>query len=157
MEPNPNVNDRVRANTSPESLDKIDRAMREKVLYYSVQPREVISRRIAELEREWDIERWLEANASSLALFGVFLGVARSRKYLALTAGVLGFLLTHATQGWCPPLPALRALGIRTRAEIDEEKFALKIIRGDFLNVAGSGAELRKNPATEVLDAVRQS
>jgi hypothetical protein len=154
---NTNSPDLVRAKTSPESLEKIDRAMHEKVLYYSSKPREVLSRRIAELDREWDIERILEANASSLALTGVFLGVARGRKYLLLSAAVMGFLLTHAIQGWCPPLPALRKLGVRTRAEIDQEKFALKVLRGDFQNVSHPALELKTSDVRQVINAVGQS
>jgi hypothetical protein len=149
--------DRVRANTSPEALKNIERTMQEKVLYYSTQPREVISRRIAELDREWDIERLLEANASSLALLGLVLGVTRGRQYLLLSAGVLGFLLSHAVKGWCPPLPVLRSLGVRTRAEIDREKFALKVLRGDFQEVATPPASLKDNPVQDVLNAVKQS
>jgi DnaJ-domain-containing protein 1 len=33
---------------------------------------------------------------------------------------------------WCPSLSALRRLGIRSRQEIDEEKYALRTLRGDF-------------------------
>jgi hypothetical protein len=157
MQQTSNDTDRVRANTSPRTLKTIDRTMQEKLHYYAAQPREVISRRIAELDREWDVERWLEASASSIALFGLMMGVARSRKFMLLSAGVLGFLLTHAIQGWCPPLPALRALGIRTRAELDREKFALKVLRGDFQDVAEPPAALQKDPVGEVIDAVRQS
>lgn len=148
--------DRVRENTAPEILARIDRSLEEKVLFYSSQPREVLSRRIAELDREWDVERILEANASSLALTGLFLGVARGRKYLLLTAGVLGFLLTHAIQGWCPPLPILRRMGVRTRAEIDQEKYALKALRGDFQNIAPSTPEMRTNEVQGVISAVSQ-
>ena len=45
---------------------------------------------------------------------------------------VLPFLFQHAVQGWCPPVPVLRRLGVRTREEIDREKYALKVLRGDF-------------------------
>jgi len=45
---------------------------------------------------------------------------------------VLSFLLLHAIQGWCPPVPVLRRLGIRTREEIDRERYALKALAGDF-------------------------
>jgi hypothetical protein len=45
---------------------------------------------------------------------------------------VLGFFAQHAIQGWCPPLPLFRKLGYRTRKEIDKEKYALKLLRGDF-------------------------
>ncbi len=37
-----------------------------------------------------------------------------------------------AVQEWCPPVPVFRRLGVRTCQEIDEEKYALKILRGDF-------------------------
>jgi hypothetical protein len=41
---------------------------------------------------------------------------------------VLSFLLQHALQGWCPPLPILRRMGVRTRGEIDQEKYELKAL-----------------------------
>jgi hypothetical protein len=152
-----NEPDRIRANTKPTSLKRIDSSMEEKVLYYSTQPKEVISGRISQLEREWDIERWLETNASSIALFGVVLGLTKSRKYLLLSGTVLSFLLLHAIQGWCPPVPALRRFGIRTRSEIDREKFALKVLRGDFQEVSQNLEMYKSHPATEVLNAVKQS
>src|SRR5204863_859465 len=98
--------------------------------------------RIDELDREWDIERVLETNASCLALLGVGLAATVNRKWLALSAGVLGFLLLHGVQGWCPPLPVLRRAGVRTRAEIDRERFALKFLRGDFAHVRNPSGEI---------------
>lgn len=86
---------------------------------------ETIRKRIAELDREWDVERILEVNASTLALTGLVLGFALNKKWLMLPATVLSFLLQHGVQGWCPPLPILRRLGVRTRGEIDREKYAL--------------------------------
>jgi hypothetical protein len=44
------------------------------------------------------------------------------------------FMISQAITGWCPPLPLLKALAFRSRAEIDKEKFALKVLRGDFDN-----------------------
>jgi hypothetical protein len=124
--------DRVRANTSRPALHDIDSEIARNVRYYRDQPRNAISRRIDELDQEWDIERILETNASTLALAGVALGLTVNRKWLLLSAGVLTFLLQHAVQGWCPPITALRKLGIRTQGEIDREKYILKAIRGDF-------------------------
>jgi hypothetical protein len=88
--------------------------------------------RIIELDRESDVERVLEINASTLALSGLALGAFVNRKLLVIPAVVLGFLLQHGIQGWCPPIPVLRNLGLRTRQEIDAEKYALKTMRGDF-------------------------
>ena len=93
-----------------------------------------ITARIDELKKEWDIERTLEANAASVALLGVILGATVDRRWFALPGVVAAFLLQHAVQGWCPPLPVFRRLGVRTAAEIHEEIIALKILRGDFRN-----------------------
>jgi hypothetical protein len=94
-----------------------------------------IERRLAELDREWDIERTLEANAASVSLVGIALAITVNRGFLLLPAAVAGFLLQHALQGWCPPLPLFRRLGVRTQAEIEEERHALKALRGDYAEV----------------------
>ena len=145
--------DRVRANTSPEILEAIDARIEERIRFYATQPRGAISQRIEELDREWDIERMLETNAAGLALTGLVLGMV-SRKWLLLTGAVLGFLMQHAIQGWCPPIPLLRRMGVRTRGEIDREKYALKILRGDFQGIPTDIEELKRNPASEVLHAI---
>ena len=92
-----------------------------------------IDQRLRELEREWGVERTLQANAASLALLGLGLGLTLNRKFLLLPAVAAAFLLEHAVQGWCPPISVMRRLGIRTAAEIQEEIIALRILRGDFL------------------------
>ena len=91
-----------------------------------------IAARLRELDREWDVERAIEANAASLALVGLALGLIHDRRWMALPVLVSGFLLQHAVQGWCPPVPVLRALRFRTADEINEERVALKTLRGDF-------------------------
>jgi hypothetical protein len=62
----------------------------------------------------------------------------------------------HAVQGWCPPVPVLRKMGIRTRSEIDREKFALKVLRGDFQDVARNPDAFKQTPARDVIEAVKQ-
>lgn len=123
--------DRVRANT-PETLNKkIDRQINENISLYSNANPELISRRIEELDKEWDIERAIEVNASALGLTGLLLGVTVHKRWLILPGVVLTFLLQHGIQGWCPPVPLFRSMGVRTRKEIDKEKYALKKLRGD--------------------------
>lgn len=124
--------DHVRENTSDQVNARLDRAMDQRVRRYAGRPGTEIRDRITELDREWDIERWLEANASALAFTGLVLGLARDRRWLWLPGFVLPFLFLHAVQGWCPPVPLLRRLGVRTRKEIDREVYALKAARGDF-------------------------
>jgi len=145
--------DTVRANTNPHLNQKIDSQIEERIRFYATQPRDVISARIEELDQEKDIERYLETNAAAIALGGIVLGLVR-RKWLLLSATVLGFMLQHAIKGWCPPIPLLRKMGIRTRREIDREKYALKILRGDFQAMPTNPDELKKNPANDVLSMV---
>jgi hypothetical protein len=90
-----------------------------------------IDRRLQELDREWDIERLLETNASSLAFAGIVLGATVDKRWLAPPAIVTAFLFQHV-QGWCPPIPILRRLGYRTAREIEIERVALKYLRRDF-------------------------
>lgn len=123
---------RVRTHTTTEVNRKIDQLTDENVLKYADQDESTISRRIDELDKEWDTERVLETNASILDFSGLMLGTFVNRRWFALPVIVSSFLFQHATQGWCPPLPLIRRLGVRTRQEIDAEKYALKAIRGDF-------------------------
>ncbi len=116
---------------SPESAnDRIRSEMNERLVHYAAHP-EDIDARLTELDGEWDIERTLEANAATLALVGLALG-SKWRTWNLLPAVVAAFLLEHAVQGWCPPVEVFRRLGVRTMDEIDEERYALKALRGDF-------------------------
>lgn len=124
--------DRVRANTASEINERIDRQIERNIEYFATQPYESVCQRLLELEKEWDMERVLEMNASALAFSGCVLAGLTNRRWLFLPLAVTGFLFQHAVQGWCPPVPVLRRLGVRTRGEIDAEKFALKAMRGDF-------------------------
>ena len=120
--------DRVRRSTASHINREIDRQTNSNIHRYANSKPDVIHRRIKELDQEWDIERVLEVNASTLALTGLLLGVTVNRKWLMLPGAVLSFLLQHGLQGWCPPLPILRRLGVRTRGEIDREKYELKAL-----------------------------
>lgn len=91
-----------------------------------------ISARIKHLNSEWDIDRVLETNAAALMLLGSLLGWKHSRSWLLLTGTVGAFLLLQALLGWCPPMPFMRKMGVRTAEEINREKNALKLMRGDF-------------------------
>jgi len=111
--------DRIRANTSEEINAQIDSETDARVREFASKSNSEITSRIDELDHEWDIERTLETNASLLALSGLVLGVTHNKKWLVVPGIVLPFLFQHAVQGWCPPIPIFRRLGIRTRKEID--------------------------------------
>lgn len=115
---------------------------------------EAIESRLRELDREWDVERVLQANASTLVLVGVALGVRADRRFLLLPAAVLSFLAQHALQGWCPPIPILRRLGVRTMRELQRERHALKALRGDYSAVPRRGTAPRPERVRAALAAV---
>jgi len=117
--------DRVRRSTALDVNRQIDRQTEANIMHYLNATPEVIRQRVEELDHEWDVERMLEVNASTLALTGLVLGATVNKKWLILPGIVLPFLLQHGLRGWCPPLPVLRHLGVRTRGEIDREKYAL--------------------------------
>lgn len=128
----PATNHRVESHTSEEINERIAEETRRRIAGLSTRPPEEIAERLRELDQEWDIERALECNASALAFSGVVMAATVDRKWLILPGLVTGFLFQHALQGWCPPLPVLRRMGFRTSAEINEERYVLKALRGDF-------------------------
>lgn len=141
---NTNQESRVRRSSTNEANQNIDQEILENISQYGYGSLDALENRIEELNKEWDIERLLEVNASTLALTGVLLGFAKDKRWFILPGIVTTFLLQHGIQGWCPPLPILRKLGFRTRKEIEEERYALKVLRGDFKQTS-------ENPAPEKL------
>ena len=131
----PSTADRVPLHTAEHVNEQIRRQTEQNVARIAAAGPQAIARRLEELDREWDVERTLEANGATAVLVGLTLGATVDRKFFFFPAVVAGFLLQHAVQGWCPPLPIFRRLGFRTQTEIDEERYALKALRGDFRQV----------------------
>ena len=144
----PSSRDRVPVHTSRDVNERIRRKTERNIRLYSTADRETIEERLKELDREWDIERIIETNSSTVMLAGIILGATVNKKFFILPAVIAAFLLQHAVQGWCPPMPLLRRLGFRTAQEIDYERYSLKAFRGDF-----SGVDSRSIPR-KVLEAV---
>ena len=80
--------DRVRRSTSQPVNQEIDRQTDENIRRFSGMGRSAILQRIDALDREWDVERVLEVNASSLALSGLLLGLTANRKWFLLPGEV---------------------------------------------------------------------
>ena len=150
----PSTNGRVPLHTAENVNERIRRQTEQNIARYAGASPIAIERRLAELDREWDIERTLEANAATASLVGLTLGATVDRKWFLFPAAVAGFLLMHAVQGWCPPVPVFRRLGWRTSAEIDEERYALKALRGDFRGLADESSSRRA--VLEAAAAVRR-
>jgi hypothetical protein len=134
----PATTERVPLHTKDRVNREIEIATACRLKHFAEHP-DQIDGRLRELDEEWDVERTLEANASTLALTGLVFGSVFDRKFLLLTGGVLAFLCQHALRGWCPPLPILRRMGFRTQKEIETERHGLRVLRGDFDDDRGSG------------------
>jgi hypothetical protein len=137
------ADDKVRSHTAPKINDRIDRQLERNVGYMATQSKESLDQRIAELETEWDVDRLLARNAAVLALTGTVFSFF-NRSWLILPLAVTSFLFNHMQKGWCPPLPVLRRLGVRTLKEIEVEKYALKAMRGDFQDISLSADPTEK-------------
>ena len=123
--------DRVRDRTSPRVNHQIDRRTADTLERLAASDPAAITSRLAELDREWDVDR------AVMAIFGVVGGanwLLSMRRWLTgrrpgrstVLLGVqLGFLFHHARAGWCPPVSVLRRLGVRTSMEIEEERRVL--------------------------------
>lgn len=145
--------DRVPEHTNDEINARILTQTKNNVIRVSKAGPQAIDKRLAELDQEWDVERTLETNAATAILVGSALGAFVNKRFFLFPAVVAGFLLQHALQGWCPPLPLFRRLGVRTAAEIDQERYALKALRGDF---ASSQSHGEKTNAIRALAAARR-
>ena len=149
------ASENVRNVTEEEINRQIDAKIEESIRFYATQSPDAISKRINELDQEWDIERRLMMIASGVGLSTVLLSfLGGGKKWLLLTGTAMGFLMNHALRGWCPPVPLLRKLGVRTRNEIEREKNALKVLRGDFQLPPNKLEQLKTNPAQDVLRSV---
>src|SRR5207249_4023737 len=108
----PSTAHRVPANTAEHINEQIRRRTEANVARYANANPEEIGRRLQELDEEWDIERCLETMAPTFTLIGMGLGLTFSKKWFILPLAVQAFFLQHAIQGWCPPIPVLRRLGV---------------------------------------------
>ncbi len=134
---NPDVNEMIRNNTI-DNLASLEDA-----------EEEALTRRIQNLNNEWDMERFVEARAALCVMTTSLFGLSKNKYWSFLTMVAGTFLLQHALIGWCPTAPIMRKMGIRTAEEINQEKMALKMLRKDFAHVKAKDAE-------ELLQAVEK-
>ena len=133
--PSPNAI-RVEQRTAPEVNERISCETEVSLGRAAANP-ERIERRLAELDREWDIERVLQTNFGVINLVTLTVGALAASPFFLLTGITAVFMAKHALEGWCPPVPIFRRFGVRTAREIAHERYALKALRGDFEGARG--------------------
>ena len=122
---------RVEANTPGMINRQIEQQLQENISKYAHADRQQIDQRLQELDREWNVERLIETEAPLMIGLGLALGLAHDRRWFALSATAASMVIVHNLQGWYPLLPVFRRLGIRTQNEIEQERNALRVLRGD--------------------------
>lgn len=136
---------------TPELINrKIDAKVEACVRALAAAERPELARYLGKLEREWDLNRVLLVATSALAL-GAALVHRTGRGGKALSTGLAvgaAAVLQQGVVGYGPLTSLLRSVGVRTRGEIDLEKFALKALRGDFERIMrDAGPNARANAA----------
>lgn len=110
--------------SSPEN--KIRRDIRD----FAARNGDEIDERLRRLDREWEAERLVKTNAIAVGALGLLAGIFWSRKALVLPLLALPFMLRSESRQ--RPMPMLSRAGLRTRREINAERYALRALRGDF-------------------------
>lgn len=147
---NQQKSDVVRAHAPAPLNKRIDEKVEECVRHMAEQERPEMSRYLEALDREWDINRAVSVGAAALGLAGLLLARVDGRGWRVVSAVASGLLLQHGLLGWGPLAELVRVLGVRTRKEIDLEKFAIKALRGDFERVPKEGGPLARANAALV-------
>ncbi|SEK51118.1 hypothetical protein SAMN05444354_101753 [Stigmatella aurantiaca] len=125
--------DGVRSHAAPGVNKRIDEQVERCVRHMAQQDRKDITPYLEKLEREWDVGRTAMVAGSLVSLVGLWLGRGKPSGWRTVSAVASGLLLHHGLFGFGPLAEVVRAVGkVRTRREIDLEKFALKALRGDF-------------------------
>jgi hypothetical protein len=99
-------------------------------VYYHDQDK--IDERLLELDTEMDLENYMQTEGTALTIAGVILALTVNKKWLVLPLATSLLSLANIARGRNRPLTIFRKLGLRTRAEIEKERYALKAVRGDF-------------------------
>ena len=105
------------------------------IRFYGSLGKEGIDERISALEGEWDVERAVMVALSGAGVAGLIVGMVGSRIWRLLAWIALPLLFLFAQDKWKPSNGILKSLGLRSRKDILDEKYALKALRGDFRSV----------------------
>lgn len=96
---------------------------------------QAITDRLAQLDREWSAGRMTKAVIGVLIVSGMALTALAGPWWLILPTIGGFFLLQYlfSRQSWLGA--TFREMGFRSSTDIDQEKFALRALRGDFKNL----------------------
>ena len=123
----PTTSDFLPEHAFPAHDERVQRQMKLRISYYMRHP-ELICIRLRQLDREWNIERFMEKKTAVLAAVDTPTRTMRSKRWFTLAAPVTN-LLQYTVQRWRLPIQTLRNLGYRTRDQIEQERQELLTLR----------------------------
>lgn len=115
-------------------------------LRYCAGNRRRIERRLRELDEEWDLESVLETQESLVASLGTVVGAVVNRRLPSVPMSWSAALVRLAANR-LPLAALLRRTGLRTSREIEIERMALRLLRGDLVS---HPAALRRSPLDDL-------
>lgn len=96
---------------------------------------DAINARLEELADEWTAGRMVKATLGVVIFGGFILAAAHDPLWLILPAIAGGFLMQYVFWRGSVLAKLFCLMGYRGSTEIDEERFALRTLRGDFRNL----------------------
>jgi hypothetical protein len=129
-------------------------SVKDSIRFYGSLGPQAVSDRLQALEDEPDLETVATLAMAGTGILALVFGLLGSRLWRLLAWIALPLIFAHARGRLSAPGEFLKMLGLRSRKEIQEEKYALKALRGDFRDVGEAQSEAMPDPAS-VLEAVR--
>ena len=77
------------------------------------------------LDAEWDLDRWLHLLFGGGTMVSFFVGLFGHRRLRWLSVLMADLALWTAITGWSPLKALLQRVGVRTRAQIERERYVL--------------------------------
>lgn len=122
-------------NTTALALGHPAMTLQDRVATCAVEGPEAIHTRLEELESEWTAGRMVKATLGGVILVGFALATLHDPLWLLLPAVAGGLLLQYVFWRGGVLAEAFQGLGFRSSTAIDEERYALRALRGDFRNL----------------------
>jgi hypothetical protein len=129
-------------------------SVKDSVRFYGSLGPQAVADRLKALEDEPDLETVATLGLAGTGVLALIFGIMGSRLWRLLAWAALPLIFAHARGRLAAPGEFLKTLGLRSRREIEEEKYALKALRGDFRDIGEARPDGAGDPA-DALAAVR--
>ena len=120
---------------APATQSKLEAALETRLKKVIASGPAAITERLAELDSEWTAGRAAKATAGVMIVTGLVLSLTVSLMWLVLPIVGGTLLLQYIVSRTSMIGELFHAFGLRSGSEIDQEKMALRVLRGDFASL----------------------